>query len=159
LVGDLLMAISLPSRQYLASFSERVPGYLFPLFLLFLEMFLRFAFNLNTKEFIGPTLSATGVGMIMSLTTHKSTKLPANIPQDVTNFIKDHNLTIEPVAVKVFKSVCWALILVLTLLWLGSIILSTRYPNEVWIYFPAHYYPGFLSFIIGFILSEVKEVV
>jgi hypothetical protein len=157
------MGFSLPSKEkskeYLASLSERIPGYLFPFFLLILELILRYAFNLNTQEFIGPTLAATGVGMIMSLTAHRSNKIPRVVPQEVEQFLKEKKLTIEPYSVKVFRSICWTLTLVLTILWVVSITLSIKFPSNTMLSLPTHYYPGFMSYVIAFVLSEVKEAI
>lgn len=145
---------------YLVSFSERTPGYLFPFFLLTLEWVLRSAFQLNTQEFIGPTLAATGVGMVISLTSYRSCKMvPENTPANIKKYILENKLRVETKLSIFFKNLCWTLTFILILLWIWSIILSTQSPNDILWLFPKQYYPGIASFFIGFVLSEIKEVV
>lgn len=155
---------------YLFSLSDRIVGYFFPVFLLLLESFLRSAFQINTRDFIGPTLASVGVGMIIPLTSYRSPEVklsPLNTPTEAidlltrpefTNLIKQRLLFVETQKARVFKNFCWFIIFVLVLLWVYSITLSTKSPSELlWIY-PKHYYPGIISYTTGVILSEVKEI-
>ena len=144
--------------KYFASLSERATQYLFPLFLLAVEWFLRDAFRLSTQEFIGPTLAATGVGMTITLTSYEGNKLLQSIPSEIKEYAERNNLRVETTKSGVFRNMCWIVTLVLTLLWIWSITLSTQHPNSTLWIFPTHYYPGFGSYIFSLFLSELKEI-
>lgn len=147
--------------RYLIFLFERAPSYFFPFFLLMVESILRDAFQLNTKEFIGPTLAATGAGMVIYLVSYHECKLlPPNLPQPVAQYLNQNdNYRLETNLSVFFRSLCLIVTLALTLLWIWTIILSTQSPDLMWWIFPAHYYPGAVSYMLGFILSEVKEVI
>ena len=144
----------------LVSFSDRFVGYLFPFFLLVLEGVLRSAFELDTREFIGPTLAATGVGMVISLTSYQSDKsIPEQIPKDIKKYIRENDLRVETKRSILYKNLSWIFTFILVLLWIWSLILSTKFSNStIWI-FPSQYYPGIGSYLVGFILTEIKEAV
>lgn len=149
------------SRKFwrgLLGFFERLPGYVFPLFLVALEWALRFAFQLSTQEFVGPTLASTGVGLTISLTSYKSRKTLENAPAEIRNYIEEHNYTVDSASSRFFRVFCWITTLVLTIFWVATLIISTKFATMTYWIFPAHYYLGFLSYILGFALSELKEV-
>lgn len=147
--------------RYLVVWSERAPGYLFPFFLLTVEVILRDAFQLNTSEFIGPTLAAAGAGMVIYLVSyHDCNILPSDIPEEVKTYLSQNDkYRLETNLSILFRNFCLIVTLILTLLWIWAIILSTQSPDLMWWFFPVHYYPGMASYILGAILSEVKEVV
>lgn len=141
----------------ITAFFERMPIYFFPLFLLSLEWSLRFAFKLNTQEFIGPTLAATGVGMTISLTSYKSRKVLKSIPAELKTYILENDMTVDTGTTRFFRNLCWVFTLTLTAFWIGAIIISTQFGALSYWRIPLHYWIGGLSYLMGLILSEVKE--
>ncbi len=148
---------------YLAFLTDRLPSYFFPIFLLLVEWFLRSAFKLNTQEFIGPTLASAGAGMLITLTNFKDKSqkaVPENLPPDLKRFVTDNGYKLELAGIdktRVFSNISWIFTFLLTLLWIWSITLSTQSPSLMLGAFPAHYYPGAASYLLGLMFSEIRE--
>jgi hypothetical protein len=127
------------------------------------EWFLRSAFKLSTQEFIGPTLASAGAGMLITLTNFKDKSqkaVPENLPPDLKKFVTDNGYKLESAGIdkaRVFSNISWIFTFLLTLLWIWSITLSTQSPSLMLGAFPAHYYPGAASYLIGLMFSEIRE--
>ncbi|MEM8640417.1 MAG: hypothetical protein AAGG51_16610 [Cyanobacteria bacterium P01_G01_bin.54] len=153
-------------KRYLAALSDRALSYSYPFFLLALEWFLRIAFGLNTEEFIGPTLAATSVGMVIPLITFKSTKGLSDengnkLSQETLDQLKkleESGATYVSSESVIFSNVCFVVSLVFTLIWITTIVIGTESPvMENFPGIPSSYLLGFACFIVGLFLSEVKE--
>jgi hypothetical protein len=55
-------------------------------------------------------------------------------------------------------NLCYAFIFILTITWIWSLFLSIKFPEYMWLQIPANYYPGFISYGVGIIFSEIREV-
>jgi hypothetical protein len=149
--------------RYLRSVLDRALVYLFPFFLLFLEIILRDAFKVNARDFIGPTLAATGVGLVIPLTGHKSTKLNQSLPGIDKKLLgklqelQAQGFTIEPKSLRTFRSACWVIAFLLIAAWIWTVTQSLNADAPLWGPFPDHYYVGMASFVLGLLMSEVKE--
>ena len=147
--------------KYLASLSERAVIYIFPLFLLLIEVFFRFAFETDTQSFIGPTLASFGIGLVLPLTIYsKPHNLTLNnLPPSLIQKLTSGEITIITAREKIFVNICWIMIICFTALWMWSLVLATKYSNLLWLSLPAHYYPGLINYLLGFVFSEVKELI
>lgn len=151
-------------KNFFNAFSERVILYVFPLFLVILELILKNAGGTNIDGFIGPTLASIGVGFALPLTIYKgiknSSELPENTPEELkialASLPKNTYYIIEPKH-KVFANWCLVFTILLTTFWFGSVYLSTKQPHAVWLDQPIHNLLGYVSYFGGFILSEIKE--
>lgn len=129
------------------------------------EFFLRLAFKLDTGQFIGPTLASAGAGMLFSLVTYSkssSVPLPESIPvsPELKEFMASQDLRLEANGVskvRVFNNIVIVLTLVVLFCWFVALVLSTQMPQLVWLSLPVHYYPGFASYLVGLVFSEIKE--
>jgi hypothetical protein len=122
---------------------DRAIVYLFPAYLLAIEVFLRSALSLDSEAFIGPVLASIGLGFIIPLTIPRS----AIVNRDETTLSNKERRFIQ---------ICWIFILTLTVFWIWSLFLST-FPKKHWWVLHAGYYPGILSCVLGIALSEIKE--
>jgi hypothetical protein len=134
---------------------------------------------------MGPTLEAAGAGMIVPLITYTNDKnnpiktsltniyyLERNLPNVSRELILQLKKTfIEHVADNplpiiesneedfstIFANLSLAITFILILCWVLSMYLSVKLPNSLLLSFPYSFYPGFIAYIIGLILTEVKE--
>jgi hypothetical protein len=155
--------------DYLVSLSDRSLSYFYPIFLVALEWFLRIAFQLDTQEFVGPTLAATSVGMIIPIISYRSSKALSDatggtLPEEVTKQIKkleEMGARVECGRSIVFRNICLMAALIFTLVWISTIVITTKkFPaiNELW-GISISYMLGLACYFLGFLLSEMKEFV
>jgi len=57
----------------------------------------------------------------------------------------------------VFRAISWALVLCVTACWAICVVISRNGPNG-WLNLPLQYEFGAASYIVGVVLSEIKEV-
>jgi hypothetical protein len=151
-------------NEYLVSFSDRFLSYLYPIFLLALEWFLRLAFQLDTQEFVGPTLAATSVGMVIPMISYRSAKGISNSLSEETiqqiKKLEEMGAKIECGRSIVFRNFCFVVALFFTLIWVATIVISTKFPTtgNLWGW-SLSYILGFACYFLGFLLSEIKEFV
>jgi hypothetical protein len=136
-------------KRYFTSLSDRALSYLYPIFLLALEWFLRLAFQLNTQEFVGPTLAATSVGLVIPLIAFRSAKglsdengnkLPPEILEQLRRLEESGAKLVSGESV-IFANLCFLMSLLFTLAWVATI----------------SYLLGVFCFVLGLFLSEMKE--
>lgn len=154
-MGFVKTKIKLPRMIEWRSIPERLPIYIFPICLLLIEWILRSTSSLDTKNFIGPTFAAVGVGYVVPLTVTKQ----RNLPQNIVDVLKQAGLSARPLSEVHFISFCWVFTLIFTALWVWTLFLASKFPDIYWWWFPTSYYPGFVNFLGGFLLSEIREVV
>lgn len=153
-------------KRYFTSLSDRALSYLYPIFLLALEWFLRLAFQLNTQEFIGPTLAATSVGLVIPLITFRSAKglsdengrtLPPEILEQIRK-LEESGAKLASGESVIFANLCFLISLIFTLAWVATIIIETKFPTSTFFFgLSFSYLLGVFCFIVGLFLSEVKE--
>ena len=149
---------------YFVSFSDRFLSYSYPFFLLALEWFLRLAFQLDTQEFVGPTLAATSVGMVIPMISYRSVKGLSNILSEETvqdiKKLEEMGAKIECGRSVVFRNFCFVAALFFTLTWVATIVISTKFPTMGSL--GGHslsYVLGLACYLLGFLLSEIKEFI
>jgi hypothetical protein len=145
---------------------ERLPKFLFPPFLLVLQLILRSMGGDNSFFFVGPALAAAGAGLVVALTSHRGSRIPVTIPDEIENFINNNGLVVDTVNARIFR--IWALIIsaTLTLIWAGTVKLSLDplappvQVGGITIQMAnAQFILGLLCYIIGIGFSELKEFV
>ncbi len=150
------------TTKWLTSIPERLPMYLYPLFLVLIEVLLRSLSFLDAQTFIGPTLAAIWASLILpltiqrSLTPEKLKKMPKTIVKQLIT-MQQQGMSVQLTSEKRFIQICWTCILVLTLIWVWALYLAIKFPHLFWWNTPSNYIPGFINFFIGFVLSEIRE--
>src|SRR5947209_1744322 len=118
-----------------ATLHERLAIYLFPILFVVIEYILRALANLDTLTFIGPTLGAVGVGYVIPLTIAK--KRTIDLDQGIIDALKQKGYDLPlPKREARFIGFCWVISLVFTGLWVYTLFLAVKVPNEIWWIFP-----------------------
>ena len=127
----------------------------FPLYLILFEMLFRTFSQIDTSSFIGPTIGAAGLSLMIPLVRPKSVELNA----EEMELVKNNNLSIKFIADERLINVIWVMILVGILVWYWSCAISFLEPKEsLWI-FPKHFVIGMVNYVFGVILATYKEII
>ncbi|HEX3102960.1 MAG TPA: hypothetical protein VHQ22_00825 [Terriglobales bacterium] len=135
----------------------RVLVYGFPAFLLFFEWLLRTAlhssFQVDSHEFMGPTLAAVGVGFLLPLTAHKDRV--AVLDAQTQKALSGYQVISKREAT--FVGFVWIFIFVLTAGWAYDLYLSCTHTSG----FKGlgQLSLGLGDYFVGIVMSEIKEVV
>lgn len=134
---------------------KRTLIYGYPFYLISIEFILRRALKIESEAFIGPTLAAVGISLLLPLIVPKKRDFP---------FTKKTMLRIEKLGVKMidkresgFIDLVWSFIFVLTALWAYSLYLSSQRQENSLVGLPGYLIIGFLNYFIAVVLSEIKE--
>jgi len=127
----------------------------FPLYLIFFEMLFRAFSQIDTSSFIGPTIGAAGLSLMIPLVRPKSVELN----EEEQEMIKKHNLSIKFIADERLINFIWVAVIIGILIWYWSCATSFVEPKEtIWI-FPKHFIIGMANYVIGLILAIYKEII
>jgi len=154
---------------------KRLIVYIYPIFLFIIELTLRFIFNVDTLKFIVPTLTATSIGITLPLTTFTSTKRWSVDKETIEQMkeLENKGLIVEDKTSSAFRNFCLLITLVLTVIWLISIIFSSInisiyhpstlessvLPFNISNIFTSSYILGFFCYFLGLLVSEIKEFI
>jgi hypothetical protein len=135
---------------------NRILLYLFPIFLVALEFVFRGTLSLSddSRTFLGPTLAAAGLGLILPLVVPKR-----SIPASDELKARYGNVSIVDKRDKFVIDLSWIFVFVCTAAWVYSLSLSCRQKDVLWWQFPCYIYPGFFNYAVGIILTEIKDKV
>ncbi len=129
--------------------------YGFPAYLIFFELLVRTFSGFDTSAFIGPTLCAAGLSLLISVIQPKELSLTPAQEQ----FAKENSVTIRNPNDEHIVSVAWVFIFIGVLLWYCSCLVSLKYPNVAILIFPAHLFIGLINYFAGIVLRVLKEKV
>lgn len=139
---------------------------MYPIFLLMLEWFLRIAFQLDTEEFIGPTLAATSIGLVIPLVTFRSSKgltdengdeLSPELLEQIRR-LEESGASVASGESTIFANICFVISLMFTLGWVATIVIEANTPSSVFFLgLSPSYLIGLSCFLVGLFLSEIKE--
>jgi len=121
---------------------DRIIVYLFPAYLLAIEIFFRSALTLDTEAFAGPVLASIGLNFLISSTIPQK----CIIKKDKTILLNKERYLIQ---------CCWIAILVLIPIWIWSLILTT-YTTQKLLFLHVGWYIGTIHCILGIISCEIK---
>lgn len=137
---------------------KRLLTYGFPFFLIFIEFLLRNAYRLDTEEFIGPTLAAVGVSLLLPLIVPK--KIEVGLTQQTKQELDQKKVRILYKSEDRFIDIVWIFIFILTACWAYTLYISAQKDHiQMWMTFPNYKVLGFSNYFLGVLFSEVKEVV
>jgi hypothetical protein len=118
---------------------------------------LRQALKLESEAFIGPTLAAVGISLMLPLIVPKKRAFP--IPKKTVQIIEERGCRIINKTESVFIDLVWTLIIILTALWAYSLYLSSQKPIDSSAQLPWYLIIGFFNYFTAVILSEIKEII
>jgi hypothetical protein len=156
-------------RQHLASwffsFSGRWPLYVFPFFLLLVEIVLRSAFLEDITTLIGPSLAATGAAFVVPLTVKRPMTLEkleylkknTTRPDLIEEAILKNKLDVTTDEEQGVINICSASVFVLVALWVLALYLAVKHDKtSLWLV-PVGLIPGLVNCLVGLILTELRE--
>ena len=127
----------------------------FPFYLIFFEILFRTFSQVDTSAFIGPTIGASGLSLLIPLVKPK--EIEASL-EDIES-AKEKGLSVKYERDDKLITIVWTSILFGILLWYWSCATSIESPKEmVWL-FPKHFIIGTSNYVIGVALTIWKEVV
>ena len=129
----------------------RILTYGFVFFLIFLEWLLRTLSNVDSQEFMGPTLAAAGIGLLVPLTTakNKAASLSSNTQQQILGYI------VISKKEQTMVGVIWIFLFLLLTCWTYDLCLIGKKCPAVFGISPL--WLGGIAYFVAVILSEVKE--
>lgn len=129
----------------------------FPLYLILFELLLRSFSGTDTSSFIGPTIAAAGLSILISLTEIKEYKNEDKLKQTVKDEIKKYGLSLINKKELIFERVLWFLVLVGLIVWYSSCSIAIKYPNLKIIGMPSHLVVGSINYLLGVSLLMFKK--
>jgi hypothetical protein len=135
---------------------KRVITYGFPFFMILIEFILRSAFKVESRTFMGPTLAATGVGLMLPLTVPKPRDL--QLTAATKEELRKYKLSVVVEPERRLMEWTWLSLVVFTFVWAYSLYLSCRSPHWLIMRVPDYLLAGLLTYFVAIVLSEVKEV-
>jgi hypothetical protein len=124
--------------------------YGFPMILVSFEALLRNLINVDTFGFVGPTLAATGISFMVPLTRLKTSEVESSLGEKWVQVSKRD---------QGYVNLIWLLLFVSLFVWFWVCTLSIQRDASVVFEFPTHVVIGALMYVIGIVLSGIKEVV
>lgn len=125
----------------------------FPIYLILFEILFRTFSHVDTSTFIGPTIGASGLSLLIPLVKPKIVK----ISDDELIFIKKNNLTLKYENDDKLIFVVWVSILIEIIVWYWSCSTSINTPKELYSIFPKHLCIGVINYMIGVLLTIIKD--
>ena len=146
--------------DYVLSLGDRVPTYLFPVLLIFIEYILRISFpSVDTLRFIGPTFAAAGIGMILPITYYNNRiDTISHLAVEIKNVIINGNFVIDSKRAKTVRFSSRILIIFLLAAWVTCVYYSFNLTKNILLNV-LQYGIGIVCYVIGVVATEVKEIV
>jgi hypothetical protein len=127
--------------------------YGFPLILVLFEWALRTIIGVDSSEFIGPTLAATGLSFLVPLTEPK---------EDIVALAAGKIAKVRSEADKDFVPITMLFIFLFFFLWLASCYASLKHRDQVVSYrsfsMSLQAFIGWLAYLISLIMAGIKEL-
>jgi hypothetical protein len=127
--------------------------YGFPLILVLFEWALRTIIGVDSSEFIGPTLAATGLSFLVPLTEPK---------EDIVALAAGKIAKVRSEADKDFVPITMLFIFIFFFLWLASCYASLKHRDQVVSYrsfsVSLQAFIGWLAYLISLIMAGIKEL-
>jgi hypothetical protein len=124
--------------------------YGFPIILVLFEAFLRSLINVDTFGFVGPTLAATGISFMVPLTRLKVSEVESSLGEKWVQVSKRD---------QAYVNLVWLLLFISLFLWFWVCTLSIKSDTSMLFDFPTHVIVGATMYVVGIVLSSIKEVV
>jgi hypothetical protein len=124
--------------------------YGFPIILVLFEAFLRSLINVDTFGFVGPTLAATGISFMVPLTRLKVSEVESSLGEKWVQVSKRD---------QAYVNLVWLLLFISLFLWFWVCTLSIKSDTSMLFDFPTHVIVGAAMYVVGIVLSSIKEVV
>jgi hypothetical protein len=135
--------------------SQRVLIYLFPFILALMEWLLRHGIQVNSAEFLAPTIASAALGLLIPLTGIKNRTFA--LDETTRRQIESLKAVIVPKRERLMINVVWIIILLSLALW-GCCLVFTCKPESNPIKLSPLWYAS-AAYFIALICSEIREAV
>lgn len=129
----------------------------FPIYLIFFELLLRTIASVDASAFIGPTLAAAGLSVLISLAESTKGNSGIELSYELKEQLKSANVEVVKKSHKLYEKLIWGCILLGLLVWYWSCNVAITNPNsKTWIV-PNHFLIGGINYIISVVLISRKK--
>jgi hypothetical protein len=135
--------------------SNRALIYTFPFFLVLMEWLLRTSLRVDSREFVGPTIAAAALGLLLPLTGLKNREFA--LSDKTRRQIDALKAVIVPKRERILIDVVWLTILASLATW-GCCLVFACKPEQNPIKVPPIYY-SLVSYFVAVIFCEIKEAI
>jgi hypothetical protein len=132
---------------------NRVLIYTFPFFLLVMEWLLRVSMQIDSREFVGPTIAAAALGLLLPLTAFKNRddELSADTKAEL-DALKGEFV---PRREKRLVEIVWLSIIVCLAVWGCCLVFACKPEHNPINISPVYY--SLASYFVAVIFSEIRE--
>ena len=135
--------------------SNRVLIYTFPFFLLVMEWLLRVSLAIDSREFVGPTIAAAALGLLLPLTGLKNREFA--LSDRTKRQIEALNAVVVPKRERILIDIVWLTILGSLVIWGCCLVFACKPDHNPTKISPVYY--GLGSYFIAVIFSEIREAI
>jgi hypothetical protein len=130
---------------------NRVLIYAFPFILLVIEWVLRVSLVIDSREFVGPTIAAAALGLLLPLTGLKQREHS----EDAKRFLSTVNAVLVPKWEQRLIQVVWLFILATLALWACCVVFAFKPERNLTGLSPV--YCAMAAYFVAVIASEIRE--
>jgi hypothetical protein len=135
--------------------SNRILIYTFPFFLIAMEWLLRISLRVDSREFVGPTIAAAALGLLLPLTGLKNREFA--LSDGVKRQIEALKAEIVPKRDRILIDIVWLTILASLAIWGGCLVFACKPEQNPLNISPVYY--GLVSYFVAVIFSEIREAI
>jgi hypothetical protein len=135
--------------------SNRVLIYTFPFFLLVMEWLLRVSLAIDSRDFIGPTIAAAALGLLLPLTGLKNREFA--LSDGTKRQIKALNAVVVPKRERLLGDIIWLTILGSLTIWGCCLVFACKPEHNPIKVSPVYY--ALANYFIAVIFSEIREAI
>jgi hypothetical protein len=135
--------------------SNRILIYAFPFFLALMEWLLRISLRVDSKEFVGPTIAAAALGLLLPLTGIKNRDFALSEP--TRRQIEALKAVIVPKRERILVDIVWIVILTSLATWGACLVFACKPDINPLHVSPFYYALG--TYFLAVIFSEIREAI
>jgi hypothetical protein len=133
--------------------SNRVLIYTFPFFLALMEWLLRTSLRVESKEFVGPTIAAAALGLLLPLTGLKNHEFA--LSDSTRRQVDALKAVIVPKRERILVDIVWIVILGSLATWGACLVFACKPDSNPLHVSPIYYALG--TYFLAVIFSEIRE--
>jgi hypothetical protein len=134
---------------------NRLLIYTFPFLLLVMEWLLRISLQVDSKEFVAPTIAAAALGLLLPLTGRK--KRYFQLKKVTRVQLEALKVDLVPRSERILIEIVWIAVLVSLIVWASCLVFACK-PDDNPVRIAPVYY-GLVSYFVAVVFSEIKEIV
>lgn len=129
--------------------------WLFPFYLITLEVIFRFLFDSAATEFIGPAIATAGIGFLLPLT--KPREAADLLSTRTANALTARGGVVVHKGDQQLIPIVWIFVLIGFLVWFGSCYSAQKRTSQSFLGIPEHICVGSANYIIAAVLAGLKS--